>query len=450
MSDTIVAIATPLERSAIACIRLSGEEAFNTFSNIVYPSNIEFTPWVMKHCTIIEQKSGKKLDDVIAVYMKAPKSYTGEDMVEIYCHGGVAIVKSIFETLVKNGACPANNGEFTKRAFLNGKMDLIQAEAIDQITRAETETELVNLNENLFGALSGKIREILSKFIDLKARLEAQISYEDDLVDESLDIEESLQSLLNEIEGTINNSQDINQLIMGFRVTIVGKTNVGKSSIFNAILGWDRMLISEYPSTTHDYVEETIELNNCKIKLVDTAGSVENPTELDQLFAEKIEDMLKKTNLILLIIDMSDYSSVDDLIVKKYIDRNTIIVINKSDKYGKIPKKLLELIPENKKYIIVSALKKEGIEELKKLIVEEAKNWLNWNADYFVNERQRGLLLRAKENLINIINLENKEHSLDIICFELDQIIATLGEELGLNINKEVFDSIFTNFCIGK
>lgn len=450
MSDTIVAIATPLQRSAIACVRLSGEEALNVFKKIVYPSNLEFNPWVMKHCTIIEPNSGKKLDDAIAVYMKAPKSYTGEDMVEIYCHGGVAIIKSIFETLVKIGARPATPGEFTKRAFLNSKMDLIQAEAIDQITRAETENELMSLNENLFGALSEKIRDILSKFIDLKARLEALISYEEDLLEEKFDIENALQILLKEIEETIDNSQDINQLIQGFRVTIIGKTNVGKSSIFNAILGWDRMLISEYPSTTHDYVEETIELNNYKIKLVDTAGSVENPTELDQLFAEKIEDLLKKTNLILIIVDMSDYSSIDDLIVKKYIDRNTLLVINKSDKYGKIPEKLLELIPENKKYIIVSALKKEGIEELKKLIAEEAEKGLNWNADYFVNERQRGLLLRARENLLNVINIENKENSLDIICFELDQIIATLGEELGLNISKEIFDNIFTNFCIGK
>ncbi len=450
MSDTIVAIATPLQRSAIACVRLSGEEALNVFKKIVYPSNLEFNPWVMKHCTIIEPNSGKKLDDAIAVYMKAPKSYTGEDMVEIYCHGGVAIIKSIFETLVKIGARPATPGEFTKRAFLNSKMDLIQAEAIDQITRAETENELMSLNENLFGALSEKIRDILSKFINLKARLEALISYEEDLLEEKFDIENALQILLKEIEETIDNSQDINQLIQGFRVTIIGKTNVGKSSIFNAILGWDRMLISEYPSTTHDYVEETIELNNYKIKLVDTAGSVENPTELDQLFAEKIEDLLKKTNLILIIVDMSDYSSIDDLIVKKYIDRNTLLVINKSDKYGKIPEKLLELIPENKKYIIVSALKKEGIEELKKLIAEEAEKGLNWNADYFVNERQRGLLLRARENLLNVINIENKENSLDIICFELDQIIATLGEELGLNISKEIFDNIFTNFCIGK
>lgn len=450
MSDTIVAIATPLQRSAIACVRLSGEEALNVFKKIVYPSNLEFNPWVMKHCTIIEPNSGKKLDDAIAVYMKAPKSYTGEDMVEIYCHGGVAIIKSIFETLVKIGARPATPGEFTKRAFLNSKMDLIQAEAIDQITRAETENELMSLNENLFGALSEKIRDILSKFINLKARLEALISYEEDLLEEKFDIENALQILLKEIEETIDNSQDINQLIQGFRVTIIGKTNVGKSSIFNAILGWDRMLISEYPSTTHDYVEETIELNNYKIKLVDTAGSVENPTELDQLFAEKIEDLLKKTNLILIIVDMSDYSSIDDLIVKKYIDRNTLLVINKSDKYGKIPEKLLELIPENKKYIIVSALKKEGVEELKKLIAEEAEKGLNWNADYFVNERQRGLLLRARENLLNVINIENKENSLDIICFELDQIIATLGEELGLNISKEIFDNIFTNFCIGK
>jgi tRNA modification GTPase len=450
MSDTIVAIATPLQRSAIACIRLSGEEALNIFSTIVYPSNLKFSPWIMKHCTIIEPKSRKKIDDVIAVYMKAPKSYTGEDMVEIYCHGGVAIIKSIFETLVMSGARPATPGEFTKRAFLNGKMDLIQAEAIDQITKAETENELVSLNENLFGALSGKIRDILSKFIDLKARLEAQISYEDDLLHEDLDIEESLQILMNEIDETINNSQDINQLIQGFRVTIIGKTNVGKSSIFNAILGWDRMLISEYPSTTHDYVEETIELYNYKIKLVDTAGSAENPTELDRLFAEKIEDLLNKTDLILLIIDMSDYSNIDDLIVKKYINRNIIIVINKSDKNSKIPEKLLELIPENKKYIIVSALKKEGIEELKKLVAEEAQKGINWNADYFVNERQRGLLLKARENLLNIINIKNKEKYLDIVCFELDQIIATLGEELGLNISKEVFDNIFTNFCIGK
>jgi tRNA modification GTPase len=210
------------------------------------------------------------------------------------------------------------------------------------------------------------------------------------------------------------------------------------------------MLISEYPSTTHDYVEETIELYNYKIKLVDTAGSAENPTELDRLFAEKIEDLLNKTDLILLIIDMSDYSNIDDLIVKKYINRNIIIVINKSDKNSKIPEKLLELIPENKKYIIVSALKKEGIEELKKLVAEEAQKGINWNADYFVNERQRGLLLKARENLLNIINIKNKEKYLDIVCFELDQIIATLGEELGLNISKEVFDNIFTNFCIGK
>lgn len=450
MSDTIVAIATPLQRSAIACVRLSGEEALNIFRKIVYPQDLKFEPWKMKHCVINEPKSNKKLDDTISVYMKAPKSYTGEDMIEIYCHGGIAIVKSIFEALVSTGARPASSGEFTKRAFLNGKLDLIQVEAIDQITRAETEKELLLSNENLFGVLSAKIRNILHRFIDLKARLEVEISFHEDLLEEEFDIDKSLRSLLKEIEDIINSAQDINQIFQGFRVIIIGKTNVGKSSLFNALLGWDRMLISEYPSTTHDYVEETIELDGYKIKIVDTAGSVESPTELDYMIAKKLEDLLERTHLILLTIDMSNYSVIDDLIVKKYINRNTIIVINKADKYSKIPKNLLELIPENRKYIIISALKKEGITELKRLIIEEANKRLNWNAETFINERQRGLLIRAKENLENIIRMKNKENSLDIVCFELDHIIATLGEELGLNISEEVFESIFKNFCIGK
>jgi len=237
-------------------------------------------------------------------------------------------------------------------------------------------------------------------------------------------------------------------MLYGYRVTIIGKTNVGKSSIFNAIIGWNRMIVSPSPSTTHDYVEETVEIFGEKIKLVDTAGSVENPTELDLIFTQKTYEILERSNLILLVVDMTDYSEIDDEIIKKYLNSNTIIVINKADLSSKIPPKLLKLIGKN--YIIVSAQNGEGISKLKEVIAVEAKKDSNRDKELFINERQKGILLRAKEILRNILLIENKENHLDILAFELDKAINTLSEEIGLNINGEVFSSIFKNFCIGK
>jgi len=448
MSETIVAIATPPGRSAIACIRLSGDEALEIVNKLILPKDLVIKSWTMKHCILIEPKSCRKLDDVIIAYMKKPKSYTGEDMIEIYCHGGMAIVKSIFEALVIVGAKPAEAGEFTKRAFLNGKMDLIQAEAIDEVTRAETKEELFNLNKNLFGFLSAQINAILSKIIRIKSWIEAKISFPDDTIEEDINIEEALSEALNEINEIFEKSGDIERMLYGYRVTIIGKTNVGKSSIFNAIIGWNRMIVSPSPSTTHDYVEETVEIFGEKIKLVDTAGSVENPTELDLIFTQKTYEILERSNLILLVVDMTDYSEIDDEIIKKYLNSNTIIVINKADLSSKIPPKLLKLIGKN--YIIVSAQNGEGISKLKEVIAVEAKKDSNRDKELFINERQKGILLRAKEILRNILLIENKENHLDILAFELDKAINTLSEEIGLNINGEVFSSIFKNFCIGK
>jgi tRNA modification GTPase len=448
MSETIVAIATPPGRSAIACIRLSGDEALEIVNKLILPKDLVIKSWTMKHCILIEPKSCRKLDDVIIAYMKKPKSYTGEDMIEIYCHGGMAIVKSIFEALVIVGAKPAEAGEFTKRAFLNGKMDLIQAEAIDEVTRAETKEELFNLNKNLFGFLSAQINAILSKIIRIKSWIEAKISFPDDTIEEDINIEEALSEALNEINEIFEKSGDIERMLYGYRVTIIGKTNVGKSSIFNAIIGWNRMIVSPSPSTTHDYVEETVEIFGEKIKLVDTAGSVENPTELDLIFTQKTYEILERSNLILLVVDMTDYSEIDDEIIKKYLNSNTIIVINKADLSSKIPPKLLKLIGKN--YIIVSAQNGEGISKLKEVIAVEAKKDSNRDKELFINERQKGILLRAKEILRNILLIENKENHLDILAFELDKAINALSEEIGLNISGEVFSSIFKNFCIGK
>lgn len=449
MSETIVAIATPPGRSAIACIRLSGDDSLELVKRVILPVDLVIESWTIEHCTIIDPETNKKLDDVIIAYMKAPKSYTGEDIVEIYCHGGPAIVRNIFNALVMIGSKPAKEGEFTKRALLNGKLDLIQAEAVDEITRIETKDDLLNLNKNLFGFLSEKVNNLLSEIIEVKSLIEAEISFPDDLIGEEINIKERLNVILDEITEMIEESGSIENIINGYRVIIIGKTNVGKSSIFNAIICWDRMVVSPFTSTTHDYVEETVEIFGEKIKLVDTAGSVENPSDLDLMFEKKNYEILQKSNLIILVIDMADYSSIDDELIKKFMSRNIIIVVNKSDLLPEIPSKLLKLI-DNLDYIIVSAKSGEGIEKLKKLIADRAKRDFSKDKEFFMNERQKSNLIRVKEIIKNILFIVNNNNQFDIISFELDRAISTLSEEIGLNVNEEVLNNIFKNFCIGK
>jgi tRNA modification GTPase len=449
MHDTIVAIATPPGKSAIAVIRLSGIDSLKIVKRVISDKAFEIEPWTIRQCNIKNPNNSILVDEVIIAYMKAPKSYTGEDLVEIYCHGGKVIIQSIYDLLIESGAKPARNGEFTKRAFLNGKIDLIKAEAVDQIINAETYNELYLSNANLFGYFSDKVNELISNLISLKTNIEYIISFQDESVEEKIDINSKIQDILNKVNEILIKTRNT-KLKTNKQVCIIGKSNVGKSSLFNALLGWERMVVSPYPSTTHDYVEEIIELNGYELKLTDTAGSMKNPEIIDELFIERIDDLVKDSFLLLLVIDLSDYSEIDEIILKKYINKNLIIIFNKSDISINVPKSLLRLIPKDKEYCLISTFNKTDIDLTRNRIFEIVKKHNDDLGEFYINERQIGILDNIKIVLLGILNINNPENFLDLISKEIGEILKLLDEETGQQVNEQVIENIFKNFCIGK
>ena len=454
--STIASISTAPGIGGIGIIRMSGEKCFEILNKIFYPKNKynieDIKGYTIKYGHIKENE--KIIDEVLVSFFKAPHSYTAENMCEINSHGGIVVMRRILDLCLKNGAELAQPGEFTKRAFLNGRMDLSQAEAVIDIINAKSDIEAKEGIKQLEGFLTQEIAKIKQKILDLMTSIEVSIDYPEYDVDELLDneIAEKLGDIKNELqklEKSFHNGKIIKE---GIKTAIIGKPNAGKSSLLNAILKEDRAIVTEYEGTTRDTIEEFVNINGIPLKLIDTAGIRDTDNEIEKIGIEKSKKLAKEADLSIVIIDGSKNIEKEDEEILKSVDCNkSIVVLNKSD-LGVVVNKETELLNRFKYVINISALKRDGINDLYDTINKMFNlNEINLdNETIITNERHRNIIKKA------ITNVEKSEESLkngmpiDIVAISIKDILSNLGEITGDVASEEIIDEIFARFCLGK
>lgn len=452
-NDCIAAISTGKLPAGIAVIRLTGEKSIEVTSHIfksVKPLNEAFSHTV----TFGEILDGEeKIDEVLVTVMKGPHSYTGEDVVEISCHGSLLIQQKILSLLINNGAKPAGPGEFTMRAFLNGRMDLSRAESVMDVISAENDLALKASIANLSGNFSAKITNIRQSLLSQVAYIEAAL---DDPEHMSLDgFTESLVDIVDksmeEIDLLIENATISGKIKQGLDCAIIGGVNVGKSSLLNALCNEDRAIVTDIPGTTRDSISERINMGDFTLNIIDTAGIRSSSDKVESIGIEKSRDYLNNAEIVLFVIDSSKSIGLEDIELCNSIrDKNALVVLNKSDLPIKVDiGKVQELT--GKKGILLSAKELTGLKELKEAIKELCFNDISSVKEIvLVNERQLLDLKDAKDSLKNVIMAVESGMTEEIFTVDLMGAYESLGKILGLEIGEDVINEVFSKFCIGK
>ncbi len=457
--STIVAISTAPGIGGIGIIRMSGENSFSILEKIFRqkkPQKIEdIKGYTIKYGKIIDPKNKQIIDEVLVSYFKKPNSYTTEDMCEINSHGGVIVMQKILEICLENGAQMAEAGEFTKRAFLNGRIDLSQAESIIDIINSKTEKEAKASIHQLNGFLSNKINDIKKDILDVMVDIEASIDYpEYDIEEVSYQkIEDTLYKVkgkLEELERTFYNGKIIKE---GIKVAIIGKPNAGKSSLLNAILREERAIVTEYEGTTRDTIEEFMNIDGIPLKLIDTAGIRKAKDEVEKIGIEKAKEIAKEADLIIAIFDATkELDNEDKKIIEEFEKKKAIIVLNKIDLISQADKIEKELEYLNKPIVKISALKREGIEKLNQTISELFKiNDIQVDNETIVtNTRHKEMIRKAKEYNNEALQTLKAKMPLDVITVYIKEILEALGNITGENVSENIINEIFAKFCLGK
>lgn len=459
--DTIAAIATPPGEGGIAVIRISGSNSLNIVKTIFMKNHRVgedfFTSHKLVHGSIIEPDTGKKVDDVMCTYLKSPNTYTGEDTVEIYSHGGYIVPRKILDLLIRQGSRSAEAGEFTKRAYMNGKMDLSQAEAVANIIHAQTEYGLLHAENQLAGMLSDKVNSLKDNILDILAEIEAHVDFPEE------DIEESIKSEI--IGKSTNILNSVNQLIRsyntgkiyknGIKTAILGKPNVGKSSLLNQLLMEERAIVSPVAGTTRDFIEEIIDMNGIPLKITDTAGMRDTSDEVEMIGVNMTGRKAKEAEFLIIVIDGSSKLDNDDIEVLKCIgQKKCVLIINKSDLESRIDRDLLSDYSGNNPLVEISALKGEGIEELKEIITKTILETENTMADsseiILTDARHKDCLEKCRIHLEKFLKLINEDESPEFLAIDLRFALDSLGEITGEITTEDLLGRIFSKFCVGK
>ena len=407
----------------------------------------------MKYGNIIE--NGNVIDEVLVSYFKAPKSYTTENMCEINSHGGNVVVKKILELCLKNGAELAEPGEFTKRAFLNGRIDLLQAESVIDVINAKSEREAKNGIKQLEGFLSNEIAKIKQEIMDVMINIEVAIDYPE------YDVDDVTSNQINEMLVTVENkliklskSFDNGKIIKeGIKTAIIGRPNAGKSSLLNAILKEDRAIVTEYEGTTRDTIEEFVNINGIPLKLVDTAGIRDAKDEVEKIGIAKSKEIAKDADLIIAIFDASKDLGKEDLEILELIkNKKAIILLNKTDLKEKINENDQKIKETGATVIKISALKREGIENLYEEITKMFDlNQINLDQETVItNVRHKNLIDQAIESTKKAKDTMEQKMPIDIIAIFIKDILEDLGKITGEIVTDDIIDEIFSKFCLGK
>lgn len=454
--STIAAISTAPGNAGIGIIRLSGEKCFEILDKIFVPKHKgEIKGYTMKYGHIISASSKEIIDEVLVSYFVAPNSYTRENMCEINSHGGIVVENKILEECLKNGAMLAEPGEFTKRAFLNGRIDLSQAEAIIDIINSKTEKEMQVAQRQLKGRLSNKIEDIRKDILNIMADIEASIDYPEYDIEETTN--EKIKKFLNELEEKLNSLEKTFEngkiLKEGIKTAIIGKPNVGKSSLLNLILGEERAIVSNVEGTTRDTIEEYVNINGIPLKIIDTAGIRNTIDEVEQIGVKRSMDILFDAELIIAVFDDSRaLDKEDEKILDLIKEKKAIILINKTDLKKGYVQSDERIISLHKTTIPFSVLKEEGINELYNAILELFNmNDIDLeNTDIVTSSRQKNYILRAHDALNKAKESVENNMTIDITAICLKEILEELSSITGENVSEDIINEIFKKFCLGK
>ena len=454
--STIAAISTAQGNAGIGIIRLSGDDCFKILQKIFKPKNKgEIKGYTIKYGNIVKSENDEIIDEVLVSYFVAPKSYTKENMCEINSHGGIVVENQILEECLKNGAVLAEPGEFTKRAFLNGRIDLSQAEAVIYIINSKTEKEMMVAQRHLEGSLSKKIKDIQGKILNLMADIEASIDYPEYDIEETTNkkINDTLNSVEEKLLKLKNSFENGKILKEGIKTAIIGKPNVGKSSLLNLILGENRAIVSDIEGTTRDTIEEYINIKGIPLKIVDTAGIRKTNDKVEKIGVERSINNISNAELIIALFDDSrTFDDQDQKILDLIEGKKTIILINKID-LGKNLIKENEKLKKFKNNIIeFSTINETGLDKLYNKIEELFKlNELDCeNTEIITNNRHKQQILYALEDVAKGRESLETHMPVDITAICLKDILERLAEITGENVSEDIINEIFKKFCLGK
>ncbi len=459
--ETISAISTPLGKSGIGIVRLSGPEAIDIAGKLFRsPHGVDLAgveTHTLHYGFIRDPDTGGRMDEVLVSVMRAPSTYTREDIVEINCHGGIVPLRETLELTHEHGARPADPGEFTKRAFLNGRITLDQAKSVKDLVDAKTQLSLELAVERLEGRFSEFLSRVREELTSVLAEIEVAIDFPD--YEDSVVPRDALRGKLEKIEGDIDDflgsSRDGKILKEGHRVTIVGKPNVGKSTLLNRLLKEERAIVSATPGTTRDTIEEEIEVNGIPLAVTDTAGIRQPENEIEKQGVARAKEQSRKSDLALFLIEANEKPGPEDReIAEELDDEKTILLLNKSDLDGNLPRsQLLDKMGEDwAEVIAISAKTGSGLSDL-----EDSITSLIWGGEIEKDEslvlldvQEKDLLRKAKEDLADALEAMDRGAPVDLIEVHLRDAREKLGKLLGEDVSEEILGRVFADFCVGK
>lgn len=457
--STIAAISTAPAIGGIGIVRMSGKDCFEVLEKIFKPKNPEtienIAGYRIKYGTIVNPETNRVVDEVLVSYFKCPKSYTAENMCEINSHGGIVVLREILELCLKNGAELAKPGEFTERAFLNGRIDLTQAEAIIDIINAKSTREAQESANQLEGYLSRKINEIREKIMDIMVNIEANIDYPEYDIEEvsNKDAENKLKEIENELIKLSKTFENGKILKEGVKIAIIGSPNAGKSSLLNSMLKEERAIVTDIAGTTRDIIEEQISIEGIPFKVIDTAGIRDAKDKIEQIGIEKSKKAANEADVILAVFDSSvPLNDEDREILNLLKHKKSIIVLNKTDLKQIVNNECKEIQDINTEVINISLKNNEGLERIYESLVKMFNlNQINLDNELTItNIRHQELINKAIESTRMALNDLNNSMPIDIISINIKEILEHLGEITGDNVSEDIIKSIFAKFCLGK
>ncbi|MGR9048036.1 tRNA uridine-5-carboxymethylaminomethyl(34) synthesis GTPase MnmE [Halobacillus faecis] len=456
-TDTITAISTPMGEGAIAIVRLSGPESVAIAASLFKGKDLnEVDSHTMHYGKIIDPESGEMAEEVMVSVMRAPKTFTREDIVEINCHGGLVSVNRLLEIVLASGARLAEPGEFTKRAFLNGRIDLSQAEAVMDLIRAKTDRAMDVALKQMDGRLSNLIQDLRQKLLETLAHVEVNIDYPeyDDVEEMSHEMmEEKTKEVHEEVTRILETARQGKILREGLGTAIIGRPNVGKSSLMNALVHENKAIVTEVPGTTRDVIEEYVNVRGVPLRLVDTAGIRETEDIVEKIGVERSRQVLKEADLILFVLNYGDeLSEEDEKLFEAIRDMNIIVIVNKTDLEPRLDLDQVKEMAAGHPVITTSLIREEGIDQLEQAIGD---TFFEGDLDagdmtYVSNVRHVQLLKQAKQALEDAQNGMEMGVPLDVVQIDVTRTWEILGEIIGDAVHESLIDQLFSQFCLGK